>query len=105
MAHHLYIAEKPSLAEAIAKALADINKTTATKSGGAWKVGDDEVCWLFGQMYELREAKEYDELCQKWSLDDLPIIPDKWKMKVIEDKNWRIHIRCRPGDSRSRSHS
>lgn len=90
MAQHLYIAEKPSLAEEIAKALADINNTKASKSNGAWQVGEDEVCWLFGHMYELCEAKEYDERFQKWNMDDLPIIPEKWKLKVIDDKKGHV---------------
>lgn len=86
MTQNLFIAEKPSLAEEIAKARADQLDTKANKSRGYWEVGDDKVCWLFGHMYEQVGPEEYDERYKSWNLDDLPIIPENWKLKVSNDK-------------------
>jgi len=83
---HLFIAEKPSLAEAIAKARAEQIGATATKTEGCWKVGDDAVTWLFGHMYELAQPHEYDERYKTWRIDDLPIIPTKWRRTPHKDK-------------------
>ncbi len=47
----IYVAEKPSLAETIAVARAEMLGVRASKSGGAWHVGDTEkVTWFFGHM-------------------------------------------------------
>lgn len=84
----LFIAEKPSLAEAIAHARAEQLAVKAVKSDGFWQVGDDAVCWFFGHMYELAEPKSYDERWAKWRLDDLPIsvANDDWQLVVSSDK-------------------
>lgn len=84
----LFIAEKPSLAEAIAHARAEQLGVTATKSDGFWQVGPDAICWFFGHMYELAEPKSYDERWAKWRIDDLPIAinDNDWKLEVSADK-------------------
>lgn len=86
--NHLFIAEKPSLAEAIAQARAEQLAVKATKSDGFWQVGPDAVCWFFGHMYELAEPKAYDDRWAKWRLDDLPIAVanDDWQIIVTADK-------------------
>jgi len=90
LTQHLFIAEKPSLAGEIAKARAEEKGVTATKKGNYWEVGEDKVCWLFGHMYEQVAPDEYDIRYKKWVLDDLPIIPEKWKLKVAGDKGSHI---------------
>lgn len=77
---HLFVAEKPSLAEAIARAHASQVGATAAKSDGYWAVGNDKVTWLRGHFYELAKPEEYDDRLKRWSLDDLPIIPERWKL-------------------------
>lgn len=77
----LYIAEKPSLAAAIAAGLPG----TAVKTRTHIAVGDITVTWLFGHMYELAMPDDYDEAYAKWDRAHLPIIPDVFKRKPRKD--------------------
>lgn len=90
MLNYLFIAEKPSLAKEIAEARAEQKGIKAVKSNGYWSVGDDAVTWLFGHMYEQAPPQAYDPKYEKWNLDDLPIIPEKWKLLVSKDKKDHI---------------
>lgn len=92
MPNHLFIAEKPSLAEAIAKARATILGVKATKGQGSWTVGEDSVTWLFGHMYELANPDEYDARFKSWKMEDLPIVPDKWRRSPHKDKSSHLSI-------------
>jgi DNA topoisomerase III len=87
---YLFIAEKPSLAEAVAKARAVQMGVTASKGGGYWTVGNDKVCWLFGHMYENFKPQEYDVRWGKFRFDVLPIIPEKWRLKPVTGKEKHI---------------
>lgn len=73
----LFIAEKPSLARAIASALG-----SAEKNDGYLSVGDNVVTWCFGHILENFQPEDYDEKFAKWNLDDLPIVPSHWKLKI-----------------------
>ncbi|WP_072004118.1 DNA topoisomerase III [Selenomonas sp. AB3002] len=73
----LFIAEKPSLAEAIAKGLGSANKQRS-----CFVCGNDVVTWCYGHILEQFEPQEYDEKYKSWDIGLLPIIPDKWQMKV-----------------------
>lgn len=84
MPDHLFIAEKPSLAEAIATARAEMLGVDASKKNGYWAVGPDAVTWLFGHMYELAKPEEYDPGFKRWSLDTLPIVPSRWRRNPHE---------------------
>ena len=88
----LYIAEKPSLAQAIAEALAEQKGVRATKGDGSWTVGDDSVAFYYGHMFELAEPKAYGSQWEKWSLDSLPIVvsEDQWKLVAPDDKKAQI---------------
>lgn len=87
---NLFIAEKPSLAEEVAKARADQLGATAVKTNGYWHVGADVVTWLFGHMYETAKPDVYDQRYKTWNVEDLPIIPAKWQL--IPDAGKRDHI-------------
>lgn len=80
MSGYLFVAEKPSLAEAIAKARAAETGAQASRTDGCWKIGQDAVTWLFGHFYELANPQEYDERLAKWTVEDLPFIPEKWRL-------------------------
>ena len=87
----LYIAEKPSLAEGIAKALGVLRKQRAKREAECWVVGDDKVSWLFGHMFELADPAEYDEKYKKWNFDSLPIlVSGKWRRVVHDDKKKHV---------------
>lgn len=92
MPNHLFIAEKPSLAEATAKARASILGVKASKGNGFWTVGDDSVTWLFGHMYELANPDEYDARFKSWKMDDLPIVPDRWRRSPHKDKSAHLSV-------------
>ena len=86
----LFIAEKPSLAEAIAKALAKTEGKKAIKIASKhWEIGNIKVAWLFGHMLENAQPEAYGDY-KRWSLDTLPIIPNKWKMQGIKGKSDHI---------------
>jgi len=69
----LYIAEKPSLATAIAKYLGGF-----TKSKTAFEKGDTKVTWCYGHVFATVDPEEYDPAFKKWAFETLPIIPGKW---------------------------
>lgn len=72
----LYIAEKPSLAEAIAGAIGK-----PIKKSGYYEVGENYVVWLYGHVLQLFDAKDYDEKYKRWLIRDLPIIPTEFRLK------------------------
>ncbi|RAM00726.1 DNA topoisomerase III, partial [Desulfobacter hydrogenophilus] len=81
----LYIAEKPSLGREIAQSLG-ITK----KSGSFIECGQDTVTWCFGHMFELWNPQDYGEQFQKWSFDNLPILPQDYQRKPISKTKGQI---------------
>ena len=77
----LVIAEKPSVARTIAQVL-----VCEDKKDGYLEGPDGVVSWCFGHLAEYAMPEAYDERYRKWSLEALPIIPDRWKLEVTEDK-------------------
>lgn len=73
----LFIAEKPSLALAIANGLGH-----KSKKDGYFDCGDDIVTFCYGHIMQQCSPDEYDEKYKQWKLETLPIIPEKWKLKV-----------------------
>ena len=74
----LYIAEKPSLARAIADALPKPHR----KAEGCIHVGNgDVVSWCIGHLLTQVDPEAYDPIYKKWQFEHLPIIPEKWKLK------------------------
>ncbi|EPC03942.1 hypothetical protein L861_01180 [Litchfieldella anticariensis FP35 = DSM 16096] len=72
----LIIAEKPSLARAIADALPGSPK----REDGAIVVGDTLVTWCLGHLLEQAPPDAYDPAYKQWRLDHLPILPQQWKL-------------------------
>lgn len=72
----LIIAEKPSLARAIADALPGQSR----RSDGAVTVGDTTVTWCLGHLLEQAPPDAYDPALKQWRLDHLPILPDPWRL-------------------------
>ena len=67
----LVIAEKPSVAQSIAKVLGATSRKDGYMEGGNYIVS-----WCFGHLVELADASSYDERYAKWRYDDLPIVPE-----------------------------
>jgi DNA topoisomerase-3 len=85
----LFIAEKPSLGEAIAQCLPGPKQ----KLKGYITAGDDDiVTWCFGHIYELLEPQEYNESWKEWKMSDLPLVPKEWKLKPKSDAKDQIKL-------------
>lgn len=72
----LYIAEKPSLARAIAAALPSPQKK---EEGCIWLPNGDCISWCIGHLLEQAEPHQYNPVFKSWNLDHLPIIPTDWQ--------------------------
>ena len=73
----LVIAEKPSVAQSIAKVIG------ATEKGDGYVRGNGYiVSWCLGHLVELAPPSAYDEKYEKWRKEDLPIQPDSWKYGI-----------------------
>ncbi|MFA0159276.1 hypothetical protein [Vibrio sp. 10N.261.46.A3] len=57
------------------------------KLDGALKGGRDVVTWGFGHLLSQADPEAYDDALSEWSLDTLPIVPERWKMVVGKDKS------------------
>ena len=83
----LVIAEKPSVAFAIARAL-----NVSGKKDGYIENNEYVISWCVGHLVALAEPQEYDEKYSKWNYSDLPIIPDNFKYKIYGDKNKQFKV-------------
>lgn len=73
----LFLCEKPSQAKDIAKVLG------ANRRGdGCWVGNDLCVTWCIGHLLETAPPDAYDARYKRWVLEDLPIVPQQWKMLV-----------------------
>lgn len=77
MSYRLVIAEKPSVGAAYAKVLGATNR-----QDGYWEGNGYLVSWCIGHLVELAPPNVYDEKYVKWSVADLPILPEKWQYLV-----------------------
>ena len=74
----LFIAEKPSLARAIA----DVLPKPHRRGDGFIACGDDQVVtWCVGHLLEQAQPDSYNSRFARWSLADLPIVPEKWQLQ------------------------
>ena len=87
MARFLVIAEKPSVAQSYAK-----NLSAYKKQDGYMEGENCLVSWCLGHLAEYAQPEEYDERYAKWQFDDLPIIPEKWKLQVSADKKKQFSV-------------
>jgi DNA topoisomerase-3 len=80
MGYRLVIAEKPSVAQSIAKVIGADRKKDGYLEGNGYLVS-----WCFGHLVELCEPQDYDEKYERWRKEDLPIVPDPFRYRVSED--------------------
>ena len=75
------IAEKPSVARDIARIIG------ATSSHEGYMEGNGfQVTWTFGHLCTLKEPHDYTPMWKTWSLTSLPMIPERFGIKLIEDQ-------------------
>lgn len=81
-------AEKPSQARAYAEAFT-VQKKTKTEiqlaPDASWPNGA-VITWGVGHLVELQEPKKYDKKWTRWTLDSLPIIPEKFQFQISKGK-------------------
>ena len=75
------IAEKPSVAKEIANILGANTRRIGYLEGNGYC-----VTWTFGHLCTLQEPGEYTEKWQRWNLGVLPMIPSKFRIRLIEDE-------------------
>ena len=85
----LFIAEKPSLGQALAQGIGSGKKESGYISLNG---GNDIVTWCFGHILEQLNPDEYDEKYKRWRMEDLPILPEKWKLKVKPDAGKQFKV-------------
>lgn len=73
----LVIAEKPSVAQGIAKVLGATSRKDGYTEGNGYIAS-----WCVGHLVELAPADRYDEKYAKWKYADLPILPDQWQYNI-----------------------
>ena len=83
---HLVIAEKPSVARDIARVLGCGKKTNSYMEGK-----DYIVTWALGHLVTLADPEEYGEQYKSWSMDTLPMLPERWKLVVIRQTSKQYH--------------
>ncbi|EIJ69473.1 DNA topoisomerase III [Pasteurella bettyae] len=73
----LFVAEKPSLARAIA----DVLPKPHQRGDGFIKCGNNDcVTWCVGHLLEQAEPDAYNPIFKQWRLEHLPIVPEKWQL-------------------------
>lgn len=75
------IAEKPSVAKEIAEVLGANQRRDGYYEGNGY-----QVTWSFGHLCELKEPHEYDSVYREWNLNMLPILPERFGIKLKNDK-------------------
>ena len=75
------IAEKPSVARDIARIIG------ATSSHDGYMEGNGfQVTWTFGHLCTLKEPQDYTAMWRSWNLTSLPMIPERFGIKLIDDQ-------------------
>ncbi|MNW47978.1 DNA topoisomerase 3 [compost metagenome] len=78
----LILAEKPSVAREIARVMGSRDKHKSYIEGPKYV-----VTWALGHLVGLAEPEDYDGKYGTWSLEDLPILPGKMKLKVLRESS------------------
>ena len=76
----LVIAEKPSVAQSIARVIGAGEKKDGYMEGNGFLVS-----WCIGHLVELAQPDAYSDTWKKWSYESLPMIPEEWQTEVKSD--------------------
>src|ERR1700729_3187331 len=79
----LVIAEKPSVGRDLARVLPG----TFKKEEGWLEAEDYVITWAVGHLVQLAEPDEYDAKFKRWKMEDLPIVPDRFKLVVRDERS------------------
>src|SRR5947209_4503840 len=79
----LVIAEKPSVGRDLTRVLPG----QFSKHEGYLEGPEHVVTWAVGHLVQLAEPDEYDDRFKKWRMADLPIIPERFKLVVRDERS------------------
>jgi DNA topoisomerase-3 len=79
----LVIAEKPSVGRDLARVLPG----PFAKHEGWLEAPDYVISWAVGHLVQLAEPDEYDARYKRWRMQDLPIVPDRFKLIVRDERS------------------
>ena len=83
MSKTLVIAEKPSVGQDLVKVLPG-----AFNKGEGYLEGNDHVVtWAVGHLVQLADPDEYDDRFKRWRMADLPIVPERFKLVVRDERS------------------
>ena len=83
----LVIAEKPSVAQSLARVIGANKRCDGYLEGNGYVVS-----WCVGHLVELSPPQTYDERYVKWRVEDLPIVPREWLYSVSEATKRQFRI-------------
>jgi len=83
MSKTLVIAEKPSVGQDLARVLQGPFK----KGEGVLEGPEHVVTWAVGHLVQLAEPDEYDPKFKRWRMEDLPIVPERFKLVVRDERS------------------
>jgi DNA topoisomerase III len=83
MSKTLVIAEKPSVGTDLARVL----KGPFKKGEGVLEGPEHVITWAVGHLVQLAEPDEYDAKFKRWRMEDLPIVPDRFKLVVRDERS------------------
>lgn len=76
----LVIAEKPSVAQSIARVIGADERKDGYMEGNGYIVS-----WCIGHLVELAQPDAYSDAWKKWNYESLPMIPEEWQTEVKSD--------------------
>jgi DNA topoisomerase-3 len=87
VAKALILTEKPSVARDIAEAIGGF-----TEHEGYWESESHLLTFAVGHLFELLEPEELDPKYKRWTLDVLPILPERFELKKKKGQTDRVRI-------------
>lgn len=82
----LVLAEKPSVGKTLAEALKCHKKTKSYYEGNRYI-----VTWAMGHLVTLAEPHAYNARLKEWHMEDLPMLPEKMKLKVMKRTSFQFN--------------
>ncbi len=87
MSKSLILAEKPSVGKDIARVLG-----CRTKNSGTYENEQYIVTWALGHLVTLADPEAYNDKYKSWHIEDLPIIPNPFKLVAIKESSRQYNL-------------
>ena len=83
----LVVTEKPSVAMSLSKVIGATSRQDGYYEGNGYLVS-----WCVGHLIQMANPSAYDERYAKWKLEDLPIIPSRYKYEIVNATKKQFNI-------------